>query len=256
MLPQEVITEDARLEAATTTASEALARHRWHWTLDETNRDRVTIRAYAKAIGRSKSMVYSYANGYARWEADRTRTDSLTEDGVGQRSLADAIALADMSAEKEAVVEAVAKARGVGIRTVRDTRSTEVARIREAAREQAERKGTTVEHEAARMAEWAANVEKNRAARNAERAADRRDRLGLDYWQLEGTLHKAKKILTDALAQARAIDWEEEHQELLADTLNGVKALLGLIDLAVTGTADVDWDAELEALSTTKEDDR
>ena len=34
-LPQSVVEEDRRLESSAESASEALAKHRWHWTLDE-----------------------------------------------------------------------------------------------------------------------------------------------------------------------------------------------------------------------------
>ena len=46
-------------------ASEELARHRWHWTLDESNPDRVSFSEYAAGVGRHKSQIQSFARGYA-----------------------------------------------------------------------------------------------------------------------------------------------------------------------------------------------
>jgi len=57
------------LEKSAESASEQLAKHRWHWTLDETNPERVSLRAYARDVGRAESIVRKYANSYADWTA-------------------------------------------------------------------------------------------------------------------------------------------------------------------------------------------
>ena len=66
-LPAEVVETDHRLDMAASKTREALAKHRWHWTLDETNPDRVSIRNYADAVGRHETVVRRHANGYAEW---------------------------------------------------------------------------------------------------------------------------------------------------------------------------------------------
>lgn len=235
-LPPEVVATDHNLEKTATKASEALARHRWHWTLDESNPNRVSIRAYARAVGRSDSTVGPMVSGYAAWSSGaRASAGSLPE----------AIERAGMSAERETVVEAVAQARGLGFKRVRESRPDEVKRVREMARERAERHGTTIEEEAPKVAEWIVKAEV--ADRN--RTEERKQRLGLRFVEMEGHLAAAKRRLTDALNLAHQVPWGTEERELLSHTVNNIKALLALIDTALGGVADVDWDAELAKLA-------
>jgi hypothetical protein len=250
MLPAEVVTEDARLEATAAGADEALARHRWHWTLDPSNGRRVALRQYAREVGRDIKTIHTHAHGYAAWIAQGDEASPITEDGVGQRTLGDQIERAGMSAEREAVVDAIAEAEGIAPSTVMRTRKPQVSRIREMARERAEDHGTTVEHEARKIADFSVKAQKARQRTTAERKAQ----VPLNVLELDATLTKAKRWLATALDQARALDWEEnpdaaDHQEILQDTLNGAKALLGLVALAIGGAADVDWDKELAALN-------
>jgi hypothetical protein len=70
-LPAQVIREDRQLEKARESTAETLMRHRWHWTLDESNPDRVSMREYARAVGRSFSTINADATGYALTQGDR-----------------------------------------------------------------------------------------------------------------------------------------------------------------------------------------
>lgn len=70
---------------------------------------------------------------------------------MANAELAEAITRAQMSAEKEAVVDAVAQAEGVTFNTARN-RHDEVREVRTIAQERAERRGTSVEEEAPRVA--------------------------------------------------------------------------------------------------------
>lgn len=92
---------EAEREAAES-ASESLAEHRWHWTLDESNRERVTVSTYARAIGKAQSTVFAQVNGYAAYR------------GTSIGTLSEAIERANIGAERQAVTDAVADARGVG----------------------------------------------------------------------------------------------------------------------------------------------
>jgi hypothetical protein len=94
LLPSNVIATDRRLDENATRASEDLARHRWHWTLDESNPDRVSIRAYARNVGRSDLTIGAQVKGYAasaargtplNEEIERARMGGETEatNGVG-----------------------------------------------------------------------------------------------------------------------------------------------------------------------------
>ena len=186
-LPGSAIEADHQLERATDSASEALAKHRWHWTLDESNPDRVGLREYARAVGRALSTIQSYANGYAIKQTDR------------DVSVSAAIGRAGMGAETRAAVQAVADARGVGFTHARQSRPTETRRVREMARDRAERHGTSVEEEAPKVAQ--AIVRSERAEQRSR--DERRERLGLRFVEMEGKLAKAKTALINALAVAR-----------------------------------------------------
>ena len=235
MLPPEVIATDNRLEQAESKASEALAKHRWHWTLDESNPKRESVNKYATAVSRSRSRVSSQVKGYAAW---------ISGDAPSDYTLNDCIERAKMGEETAVVTEAIAEARGIGIAQVRKTRGNEVTRMRDWAREKAERKGTSVEEEIHSVVDFQIRSE-NADTQHAEAKKGART---FRFIELEGTLKKAQRHLVEALGQARAIDWGDEEVEMLADTVKQVKAVLGLIDMALVGTADVDWDGELASL--------
>lgn len=231
-VPQEVIDQDHRLEGATSKASEALAAHRWHWTLDESNADRVSIREYARSVGRHRRVIAGQASGYAHWKSG----------AAGGASLSESIERAKMSAETEAVTEAVAEARGISIKHARQTRGTEVRQVRNLARDAAERKGTTVADEAITIARMAASIEENESQRRIERAAKRT----LRYVEVQGYLHTAIRALQRAAAVGGA--WDAEEQELLRDTVDKVREMIVLLDARIVGTEAIDWDAELAAI--------
>lgn len=230
-LPAHVVEEDRRLERTASSASEELARLRWHWTLDESNTERVSISEYARAVGRSRATIGEYAKGYA--EARRRNIPT-----------AEAMKRAAMSAEREAATEAVAEARGLSFGTARQNRPAEVKRVLDTARERAERYGTTVADEAAKVADWTVRAEK--AAKRVQ--DERRERLGLRFIELEELLHRARRELVQAVNLAAAMEWGDDERELLEQTVANVRALLELINVALVGTADVDWDAELASL--------
>jgi hypothetical protein len=56
-----------RLDEKASKASEALAKLRWRWTMDETNSERVSVREYARQVGRARTVVRKMAQGYADW---------------------------------------------------------------------------------------------------------------------------------------------------------------------------------------------
>lgn len=232
-LPPAVVATDRRLDDNAKRASEDLARHRWHWTLDETNPDRVSIRAYARAVGRHNTVILKQVNGYSAWVL---RPDAALNEHIER---------AGMSAEREAAAEAVATARGTSFGQARKSRPDEVRRVREMARERAEQNETTVEDEAPKVAEWIVRAEKAEQKRTDER----KDRLGLRFVEMEGHLAAAKRKLTDALNLAHAVPWGDEERELLRDSVANIQALLALVDTALGGMADVDWDAELAKLA-------
>lgn len=233
-LPRDVIREDRRLELTASKASEELAHLRWHWTLDETNAKRVSLREYARAVGRDRRAIEKYAHGYVRWTAGDGTVASLTE----------SIERAALSAEREAATEAVAKARGVAFGTARQNRPTEVRRVLTMARERAEETGGSVADEARKAARLIVASE----TATEQQKADRHRRRGLRYIELEERLGRVRRELVASIEIAAALDIGDEERELLEETLGNVRALLGLLDLAIVGATEVDWDAELTRL--------
>jgi hypothetical protein len=234
---QSVVEEDRKLTREAETSRGALARHRWHWTLDESNLKRVSARAYAAAVGVSRQLIDQYAQGYALYQSVKGTLNAMT--------ISDAIARAQMGAETRAAAEAVAHARGITAEAVRRHRPNELRRVRDHARELAEEKGTTIADEAGRVADFIVKAERTEARTEAGRRAKRTAR----YLELEGILAGAQRKLEQALTLSHQVDWGAEEQELLLHSLKFVKRLLELIDLAIVGTKGIDWDTEIKKLS-------
>jgi hypothetical protein len=124
-LPKSAIEEDHRLERAENAIARALLQHRWHWTLDDSNPERVSQRQYAAAVDRSQNAIRIDATAY-----------TLMGDKPGL-SPSEARALAQVAEGKRAAVEAVAAANGVSIRHVREHLMNEVTVVLMQAGEQA-----------------------------------------------------------------------------------------------------------------------
>ena len=191
-LSTQVIRRDQTLERAHATSQEELAKHRWRWTLDESNPKRVSIRQYARDVGRQFNAIHTMVHGYAAWiNADQASLITLTE----------CIARASVSVEREAAVDAVARARGTSFNGARQ-RHEEVKRVREMAEARAERHGTAVADELPVVAEQV--VKADQANKAVKQRADERRRTThtFAYIQIEGHLAAAKRKLTDALNEA------------------------------------------------------
>jgi len=239
MLAPEVIATDHQLESIADKASGQLSKHRWHWTLNEDNPDRTTFTDYAQQVGRDESRIRKMANGYALW------LDENTIGGSADSDLQQHIDSAAMSAETAAAAQAVAKSRHLSVEHARKSRQSEVRRVREWARDRAEKHGTTVEAEAPHVAEQIIKQEKA----DARLAEERKARLGLRFVKAENILASMYRRGQEALAEMRDVPWDDEQRQLLIGAMANIKALLGLIDLALTGASDVDWDAEMAKLS-------
>lgn len=230
-LPQDVIEQDHKLEKATDSASVALMQHRWHWTLDESNPGRVSISDYAREVGRKRTVIHQYAFGFGFY-----RPGSITTD--------EAIRRANMSAETEAAVEAVAQERGVKFAYASKEFASEARTIREHARQVAEDKGTSTLDEIPRVAEF---TYKARRAEKEHRESRRRNDT-LRYIEMEAALTKARRHLLDAAKAGEGVEFDAEERELLLDSLDNIKRLLVLLDRAIAGSFDKGWKAELQLL--------
>ena len=132
---------ETRARKAAESSAEKLAYHRWHWTLDQSNPDRMSYAQYARHHDRTEQVIRRSAKGYALY-LDRGGTIGITE----------AKKRADMSPDTEAATEAVAAARGVTFVSATNSYGTYIRRVREIAAAAALRRGTSVAAEARRVA--------------------------------------------------------------------------------------------------------
>jgi len=233
-LLEKIVAEDRKLEQRAEGQARELMAHRWHWTLDESNPARMSLRGYAEMVGKSYTVIANHANGFALLRADR----------AGAISPSEAMERANMGAETEAATQAVAQAHNLSFHYTRQERAAEVRRVRELARQRAEQRGTTVAQEAPGVADLLARSD--RAARREH--GERRKRLGLRYIEVENEVDKARKHLLKAARVAEGLDFEAEHRDLLAYSLDTVRRLLDMMDRAIVGDFSPDWGDELRVI--------
>jgi hypothetical protein len=244
-LSDRVVREDRRLEDTAERSRAELAKHRWHWTLDESNPNRVGVRAYARAIGRHWTTVNDMVNGYATWLAEQQK------EGVGGTpytapSLVEAMALAKMRGETATAAKAIAKAKGIDVESVRRHHAGEIRSVKAAAEERVERSKTptTFDAEAERVA---AGRVQGATTRKKKKAESKRRRT-FRYVEVEGRIATMRREGLAALEVMQDVSFGDEERELLAAAVADLLAILKLIDLRLDVDASVDWDAEMRKL--------
>lgn len=242
-LPAEVIREDRDLEQSMESASEALAHLRWHWTLDESNPERVSLRAYGRAVGRHHATVRSFAAGYAHW---------IARSGEDHHHLQTFIAQANMATDRRIVVEAVAEAHDISVNSASALRRPELKEVRNAVIDEAEkREERGLDFSAEERQDYARKVaEQKRIAREREEREriERQHKQGAQFIQADAHLSKARRELREALGLVQETEFSEEEVELLTREQAAIQGILGLIGSALQGDSGTDWDAELAAL--------
>ena len=201
-LPEVAIQEDHRLEQGWAKSTLALMKHRWHWTLDESNPERVSIRQYAADVGREKRTIGRYANAYPLFEEAGRRAAPI--------DLGELLERAGMSPEKYAAIEAVAKLRGLAPRTVREKHPAAVRAALQIARARAGDRGTTVTTELPGAAEEAVVFGRPDVITPEQRVPDSPNSILLRHLaRAERALQEATTILADPRLLAQ-IDQEEQ----------------------------------------------
>jgi hypothetical protein len=269
ILPPEVIDKDRKLELASDKATERLAELRWHWTADETNPDRVTLTAYAKAIGRTQPAVTFMVNAYDEW-ISHNRDNSLIY----------YMERAKVGTDRAAVHEAVALARRVKPSTVRGASgrgakyAKDVRAVIAEARELAEERGTSIAEEAPRIAQARVDLEARRAemrANRSDRAARARARARNNTsvtgesttaepprhmlgWlaaeaKIVGHLRKARQAVRDAIEDSQDVEFPDDIGEELYEDIARIRAGLDFLESAITSKQPADWDAALAAMT-------
>jgi hypothetical protein len=248
-LPSDVIATDHRLETAVNRSSEALAKHRWHWTRDESNPARVSMREYAKAINRGYKTVHSYAKGYELW-SDPKAGITITE----------AVIRADMSAEREEIVRAVAHVNDVEFITATRLYHEDIKDVKaELARYEEDHPEATPE-EKSRMRVKLAHTAKDlrRMRKHFRESIDREQQIRRfapeTHLDIGADLVNAKNSLSEALRKARDVDpamMDAEDPALLESLrqwCGDVITMAKMVKQALGGVVERDWDQELLSL--------
>lgn len=240
-LTRAVIDTDHQLEGSATRASEELAKHRWHWTLDESNPKRIPVREYARDVERNLATVQRYANGYALYLAKMADPPG----GVAY-TIQDAIRQSENSAERQEFNEAIAKGSGRAVGQVaRGDNRVRTNEIIAHAKERAERRGTDPVQEAENIARHQV-----KARASAHRQKESKAKGHFFRWnEIEGDLLRARRSLLHAMSVGEGVDFTDEEMEFIRDAVANTRAVLDLIDLRMQGNPDIDWDGELAKLS-------
>ena len=232
-VPHDAVQQDLKLEARADRAGKDLAAHRWHWTLDPGNPDRVSFHAYGAAVGRSFTSIRRQATGYDNW---------LKDPSV---SLTDHIARANMSEQRALTAQAVADAYGIKVATVAVNHSDVLAELMA----QAQRK---VEPGKVEFADALSDVmEFHKKAKKAreEKTTRMKARHGIRFVAVEAEINRSHNAVTRALNEAHGVEWTEHEEQLLRESVARLKAVVSLLEMSVAGVTDIDWDHELAELN-------
>jgi hypothetical protein len=120
----------------------------------------VSLREYARQVGRAYKTIAAMANGYAAHQSG----------GAAAATLNEAIERAKMGAERELATEAVAKARGITFAQARKTQPDKVREVLHTARDLAEERGIAVEEAAATAVRLAIRVCRRKSPPGRSRA--------------------------------------------------------------------------------------
>jgi len=74
----------------------------------------------------------------------------------------------------------------------------------------------------------------------------------LRFLDADASLERAKRLIRDAINTATGVEFSDQEREDLADTVKQTRNTLDLLASLLTGTTDVDWDAELTKLGGAK----
>lgn len=225
---------DHNLERKAERSRADLAEHRWHWTLDASNEQRVSARTYAKAVGKGVQTILDMAQGYDDWRSADGPSGALSE----------YLARAKLRGNDRVAIEAVASAKGVKVDTARKHYAQEVRAVRATAEERAARRGTAYEDEVKPTADRRATQAKATKGRKADAAG----RTNLRLMVIEGKIAAAMRYLRSALEESEGVVLSPEDAADIADQVARLKAIANLLEVRLVGTSDVDWDAEMAKL--------
>lgn len=236
-LPKSVVEKDKRLSKS----ADELMQLRWHWTLDPSNEDAVSFVEYARQVARDEKAIRRDANA---WAAYQQSLQNKEDRAVRDETPGDFRAMENLSVERRQAARAVARAKGKKVATVARHQGKEVDRVIELAHNRAARNGTRVDAEIDRAAEWQAKAEKKaKAATNGHRR-----RHTACYAEVDRDLSTASRVLRHALQATDGVEFSEQEQAALIESIEKLRGLLNLVGLRFNGKTDIDWDKELQKL--------
>ena len=228
------VERDHAIEAEATSKTLALMEHRWR-AIHEAG---FGIKEFARALGHTQhGTVAKYVHGWELWQS-WGGSHSSTPPG---RTPLDALELARMSEVKRAAVEVVSEAKGISASNAARHHAPAVQRARDIIETAPDREAGIV-----KAREHTERVQHMRE-RRTEVEAGKRSNLPRAYIEVEYELDKARRALQNAIGWARGHTggFDPEAVELMQDSLARVRSLLDLMNMAIIGEVEVDWDAEL-----------
>lgn len=231
-IPLDALAMDAKLESQATQANMDLYRHRWHWTLNPDNPHRVSFGAYAQAVGRSMTNIRMQARGYAAWIEDP------------DMPIREHIERANMSAQRAVVIDAIARTYNLSFSSARRDDGGFARDVEIQAKVKMEQKNIPFEQAVEEVVAWHQQADE---ARRKERKKIQ-DNHGMRYVAVENEITKARNALAKALNVSHEVEFSDKEREILGESIRRLSATVSLLDMAVTGTIAVDWDAELKKL--------
>lgn len=222
---------DRRLREAAESSSAALASYRYEHTIAVG----VSFNDYARHVGVDPEAVRRYAKAHEFIILN-------PEESSGSFDVA--MVRAGNTADRAAVVEAVAEVKGIKPTVVDTGHRHAVRRVRQMAEDRAERRGTSVSEEAPNAARSYETMRRAEKRRNETKAAN----TSIRFLTIDQDLDRARSALIHALNESHGVEWDDESRELITDALAKVKAVIALLDARFTGMTDVDWDRELARL--------
>lgn len=73
--------------------------------------------------------------------------------------------------------------------------------------------------------------------------------VSFQYEEVTGGILKARRSMAEALKASEGVDFNDEDREVIVGLMGKLKATIGLLEMRMAGTVDVDWDAELRNLA-------
>lgn len=227
-----VIDLDVQLAKTVDRTRERLCRHRWYWTLNPENPNRVPLKTYAISVGRSYSTVRTQANGYARWLADPSI------------SLNDHVELANMGAERAEVSKRVAQIYGLSGSTARQELQGVISDLVAQTKEKTEPGKVSFEEALDDVVEFHRKSKESRERRQQTHL----ERHGIKFVGVDNQVTRAINAIHKALQEAKRSEWSDQERQILTEGITRLRGYLGLLEVALTGSTEVDWDAELAQL--------